>query len=527
MSTITTDVCVIGSGFGGGVSALRMAQAGQKVTVLEQGHFWDSEINTAWQNMGLDVKNYQQTNGDLNYWMDFLNLAAGVDLLSNAVYAIISGRGVGGGSNVYSGVSLRAPSFVFDNAPWPASVDRSSLDPFYTKAEDQLNVGQFGWGDVGMKDGVFAWAAKQVGVSVDPHPQIINTNICGGMGWCNNGCLRGAKNTVDRRYIKEAMALGTEVVTGAMAVDVAPYSGGKWQVTYISGASNTPNLTWSGTSNTVIANQVFIAAGAVNSAAILLRSAGNLSNGVSSQTGLNLSRNGDNLVIGILPDSLPSIFDNLDMNVGPVDGVTCFEYLSNPPPGFGSDWQKFTLQPVRMLPMAAALTLDPAGANNSSGNMEAFGLGPKHYMQKYGTRMLQIGVMGMDGMDGQVSLTVAGTPQVNFNNSQATLNVWAAARAAVQDIVVNGAGGEVLPTWDQYRPNDGYSIHPLGSCRMSDSVSSGVVRDDGAVWNPGGGVYNGLYVMDCSIISSPIAVNTSLPVAALAERALSSIVSGG
>jgi cholesterol oxidase len=62
---------------------------------------------------------------------------------------------------------------------------------------------------------------------------------------------------------------------------------------------------------------------------------------------------------------------------------------------------------------------------------------------------------------------------------------------------------------------------------MSDSVSSGVVRDDGAVWNPGGGVYNGLYVMDCSIISSPIAVNTSLTVAALAERALSSIVSGG
>jgi choline dehydrogenase-like flavoprotein len=522
MTTIT-DVCVIGSGFGGGVAALRMAQAGQKVIVLEQGHFWDSVINQAWQNMGLDVRLYQQTNGDIGYWMDFMNLAAGVDLLSNAVYAVISGRGVGGGANIYSGVSLRAPSFVFENSPWPESVNRKELDPYYTLAENTLGVGQFGWGDVGMKDGAFAWAAKNVGVSVTPHPQIINTDICGGMGWCNNGCLRGAKNTVDRRYIKPAMELGVEVLTGSMAIEIAPYGNTQWQVTYVTGDSRTPNLTWSGNTSTIVANQVFICAGAINSAALLLRSANNLPGGISSQTGKNLSRNGDSLIIGILPDNLPSELSGLDMNVGPVDGVTCFDFLFNPPPGFSSGWQKFTLQPVRMLPMAAALTLDPAGASTS---MEAFGLGPKHYMQKYGTRMLQIGVMGMDGMDGQVSLTPAGTPTVTFTNSTATQNVWAAARAAVEYIIVNGAGGVVLPTWDQYRPNDGYTIHPLGSCRMADSVSNGVVRDDGAVWNPNGGVYEGLYVLDCSIMSSPIAVNTSLTTAALAERALAIITKG-
>jgi cholesterol oxidase len=523
---ITTEVCVIGSGFGGGVAALRMAQAGQKVLILEQGHFWDSVINTAWSGSGYDVKSYQQTNGDLNYWMDFMNLSAGVDILSNAVYAVISGRGVGGGSNIYSGVSLRAPSFVFNEAPWPTSIDRKVLDPYYTKAEDQLGVGQFGWGDVGMKDGAFGWAAKNVGVPVEPHPQIIDTNICGGMGWCNNGCLRGAKNTVDRKYIKPALELGAEILTGAMAINISPYSQGKWQVTYVqSSNSMQPNLSWSGTTSTVVANQVFIAAGAINSAAILLRSQGSLPSGVSPQTGKNLSRDGDSLIIGILPDDLPPVLNGLNMNVGPVDGVTCFHYLFEPPPGFSdTSWPKFTLQPVRMLPMAAALTLDPNGVNNPSGNMEAFGVGPKHYMQKYGTRMLQIGVMGMDGMDGQVSLTVAGTPTVSFQNSSQTTQLWQAARSAVTYIIEQGAGGKVLPTWDQYRPNDGYTIHPLGSCRMADSVTEGVVRDDGSVWNPSGGVYNGLYVLDCSVLSSPIAVNTSLTTAAIAERALDKIL---
>ncbi|MDA8183019.1 MAG: GMC family oxidoreductase N-terminal domain-containing protein [Actinomycetota bacterium] len=540
MATITKNVCVIGSGFGGGVSALRMAEAGQSVVVLEQGHFWDSVINQAWSSMGVsDVKTFEQKNGDFNYWMDIFNFAAGANLLTNSIYAVISGRGVGGGGLVYSGVSLRAPSGVFSDAPWPQAIDRAALDPYYTKAENQLQVNQFGWGDVGYKDGAFAWAAKNAGVTVNPHPSIIDNQVCGSMGWCNNGCLRGAKHSADRQYMKPAMQAGVEVLTGAMALEVAPLSGGKWQVTYSQGDSSTPNLLWTGTTSTVVADQVFICAGAVNSAAILLRSARNLPGGVSSQTGKNLSRDGDGLIIGILPDDLPAsvegvtfsgtvssnigTFDLPDMTIGPVDGVTCFNYMFEPPPGFGPDWPKFTLQPVRMLPMAAALTLDPAGALNPSGNMETFGVGAKHLMQKYGSRMLQIGTMGMDGMDGEVTLTPAGTPTVSFTDSQQTINCRNAQLAGVKQIIENGAGGKVLPIWNQYRPGDGYTIHPLGSCRMADSVIDGVVRDDGAVWNPSGGVYNGLHVLDCSVMSSPIAVNTSLTTAALAERALALI----
>jgi choline dehydrogenase-like flavoprotein len=517
---ITTDVCVIGSGFGGGVAALRMAQAGQRVVVLEQGHFWDSAINSVWAGKGVYVKTFQQTNGDLRYWLDILNISAGANVGANGVYAVVSGRGVGGGSLVYSGVSLRAPSFVF-GYPWPAAVNRSSLDPYYTMAENQLGVVQFTWDNVAMKDGVFAWAARNVGVGVQPHPQIIDPNLCGGLGWCNNGCLRGSKNTVDKRYILPAMNLGAEVITGAMAVNVAPYGSGKWQVTFVQGDPTIPNVAWSGTTNSVVASTVFICAGAVNSAAILLRSASSLPGGVSPQTGKNLARHGDLVYIGILPDSLPWPVGSTDMNVGPVDGVTCFDYLFQPPPGWtGADWPRFAIQSIRMLPLAAALTLDPSGA---SLNMQAFGSGVKHWMSKYGTRMLMLGVIGMDGMDGQVTLTPAGTPTVTFTNSPQTVALQQASYLAVKNIIVNGGGGTLLPPMYTYRPNDGYTIHPVGTCRMSDSVSTGVVRDDGAVWNPGGGVYGGLYVLDCSVISTPIAVNTSLTTAAIAERALAII----
>lgn len=519
----TTDVCVIGTGFGGGVAALRMAEAGQSVTILEMGHFWDSVENSMWSGKA-GAKQFQQTNGDFTYWMDFFNIAGGVNLLTNGVYAVVSGRGVGGGSLVYSGVSLRAPTTIFEDAPWPSTVTRSALDPYYTKAEDQLNVKQLTWDDVAMKDGAMGWACTQAGVHYQPHPNTIDPSVCTGLGWCNNGCFVGAKQSTDRMYIAPALAKGADILTGAMAVDVKPASGGKWQVDYIATSDpSSPNFLWSGTTTSIIASEVFICAGAVNSATILLRSAGNLPGGVSSHTGQHLATHGDFVVMGILPEDLPSSLDGLDMTTGIVDGCTVPDYLFEPPPGRDeSNWQPFAMQSVRMLPMSAALTLDPAGMTNSTGNMATFGLGAKHWMKNYGTRLLSVGIIGKDGGDGTVSL-LAGVPTVTFTVSQATQNLHDSGVAAMQHIM-GAVGGTVLTTWNQYRPNDEFTIHPSSSCRMADSVADGVVDPTGAVYNPKGGVYDGLHVLDCSVLSTPIAVNTSLTTAAVAESALAQIL---
>ncbi|MCZ7527961.1 MAG: GMC family oxidoreductase [Acidimicrobiia bacterium] len=155
-----------------------------------------------------------------------------------------------------------------------------------------------------------------------------------------------------------------------------------------------------------------------------------------------------------------------------------------------------------------------------------FGLGPKHLMRKWGSRLLHVGVMGIDGMDGRVTLGPGGVPTVSFDTDARTRAMWAAAKAGFRHVIEDGAGGRMLPSWEEIR-DDSFTIHPLGTCRMATSPELGVVRHDGAVWKAGGGVHEGLYVMDTSTFSAPIGVNTSLTAAAVAERACDLMVSAG
>lgn len=526
MSIIRKDVCVIGSGFGGGVAALRFAEAGQSVVVLEKGNRWDGRPGS---------KEFKQELGDIDYWLDLFNLYAGLSFFSNSVSMVITGRGLGGGSLTYSMVSLRAPSMAFDDPVWPSEITREELDPHYERAENQLQVSQLQWqeqerrgvrrwrdgGDdwriVSKKDGAFARACQNVGVSCDPIPSAVRRH-CGNLGWCTAGCVRHAKNSVDIRYMQPAEDRGAQIELNSTALKIARgWGGNRWEVYFRKAGNVLPDK--------VVADKVVIAAGAVGSPSLLMRSHKTFafSGGLSNHVGRNLSRGGDMMLFGVLPDDIGDL-EPLETYKGKVIGVSSFQYMFEPPPGFGSDWQRFTLQPIMGLPpIAAALVADPDGQSWFQ-DMRTFGVGPKHLMRKYGSRLLQVGVMGFDGMDGRVTLGAGGIPEVSFATNQTTRNMFAAARAGFKHIIEDGAGGRMLPSWDQIR-NDSFTIHPLGTCRMSSSPADGVVRHDGAVWKAsGGGVHEGLYVMDTSTFSSPIGVNTSLTAAAVAERACQEIL---
>jgi len=154
------------------------------------------------------------------------------------------------------------------------------------------------------------------------------------------------------------------------------------------------------------------------------------------------------------------------------------------------------------------------------GDMRTFGQGVKHLMQRWGSRLLHIGVMGVDGMDGRVTVDgPEGAPSVRFSTSDATRRLFAGARAGVRHVFESGVGGRVLPTQDQLQGH-AIAIHPLGTCRMAAGPDLGVVDHRCRVFRRDGGVHDGLYVMDASTYSSPIAVNTSLTAAAIAERAM-------
>jgi len=510
------DVCVVGSGFGGGVAALRSAQAGASVVVLEQGRRFDGRPGSA---------TFQQTQGDLGYFADIFSLALGFDVDTNQASIVMGGRGLGGGSLVYSMVSLRAPSFVFDDPVWPDGVDRAALDPYYERAERQLGVTQAVWvgdgpGDdhrvASKRDAAFALACQRAGVTCDPVPLAVNEE-CGNLGWCTTGCIRHGKNSVDLRYLGPAEDLGAVIRTGvhALSVEPGPPGGRSWRVRHRVDAGQIGDLVPTTDVATVDADIVVVSAGAVGTPNLLLSSASRLPGGVSRHVGRNLSRGGDLLIPAVLPDSFE--LDDLEMLPGKVIGSCTFQYLFEPPPGFGADWQPFVIQPMGFLPALSSLMVaDPDGITADGGDMREFGVGQKHLMQKWGTRLLHLGVMGVDGMDGVVTSN-NGAAAVSFGMSARTRALYDGARAAARHIIEDGNGGRVLPTWDQLR-GDSFTLHPLGSCRMADDHRVGAVDGSGRVYRGDGGVHDGLYVADASAMSSPIAVNTSLTAAALAER---------
>lgn len=511
------DFVVVGSGFGGGPAALRAAQAGASVLILERGERYDRHP---------EAKPLRQTQTDLDYLLNLWHVDASFDFDANRATIVPGGNGLGGGSLIYSMVSLRAPSFVFEDPVWPAEVSRSELDPYYERAERQIGVVQTLWAGASpaddwrltsKRDTAFAVACERAGISCDPVPLAINDN-CGNLGWCSTGCIRHGKASVDLQYINPAEGLGALVRTGMTVrrVEPAPQgSGRRWQV--VAGAALQPT-------QTILADNVILAAGAVGSPTILLRSAGGLPGGISAQTGRNLSRGGDLVIPVVLPDDLDlgtaGEGDALEMQPGKVIGSCSFHHLFEPPPGFGSDWQRFIMQPMGFLPVISALLVaDPDGITPEGGDMRTFGAGHKEIMRKWGSRLLHVGIMGVDGMDGRVTLDGGGAPVVSFSESEPTRRLFAGARAAARHIFEDSLGGRVLPTWDQLR-GDVLAIHPLGTCRMAASPAAGVIDHRCRVFKADGSTHEGLYVMDASTYSSPIAVNTSLTAAAIAERAM-------
>src|SRR6476659_4851962 len=147
------DVCIVGSGFGGSISAYRLAElyraAGQEpsIMVLERG------------------RRHQHT--DFRQSTDLDNLASIYGLVQGQGAQILVGDGVGGGSNLYLAASLRAPTETFerrDRAPddgparrlWPSQISRATLNPYYARAEVALRVQRPTWQQVAKSGGLWA-----------------------------------------------------------------------------------------------------------------------------------------------------------------------------------------------------------------------------------------------------------------------------------------------------------------------------------------------------------------------------------
>ena len=225
------DWLVIGSGFGGSTSALRLAEKGYRVGVLECGRrFRDEDFaKTSWE-----MSRY--------YWMPKLGLKGVFRLTLFKDVFVASGCGVGGGSLGYANTLYRArPAFYNDpQIAGLAEWDRE-LEPHYDEAERMLGVVTYdrdGPGDLLLKEyaeelGVGdTYAKTRVGVYLGEPGQTSPDPFFGGegpertgcvrCGACMIGCRHGAKNTLVKNYLYFAEQKGAEVLPERTVTDIKP-----------------------------------------------------------------------------------------------------------------------------------------------------------------------------------------------------------------------------------------------------------------------------------------------------------------
>jgi len=500
MQTVHTDVLIIGTGFGAAAPALRLAEAGAKVVMVEKG----PKVQTA---------DFRQTS-DPQYLLKYIKGAPGDHL--SLTYA----EALGGGSGFYEMVSLRAPSLVFDQVDaqgrrlWPRGVDRRVLDPYYDVAERMLHVSQIPLAEVPKTGLVFARLMKNLGYSVDRARYAVRG--CQGSGFCVTGCIYGAKQSLFLNYLPQAVAAGAEIETDLEAVSIgslpgtqrgrarllasAPY---RYQVLCRRRTAERDYVRF-------VARVVVLGAGTVGSASLLLRSRAQLSF-LSEHVGRNIAYNGSVKVAGLLPDSFP----DADMFTGRTHpGMISYEFLES---------HGITVHGVKALPLmlvsAARMRLEGDGREPAwwgDPNLEL--------MRQMRRRMIVLAAFGLTPPGATLDVSETGEARVSLPLSSGLERYHADTTRLLESILVRNGCRLVRTEFldKSLAPEAGVhfsTAHQVGSCRMADAKSGGVVDGNGAVFG-----CPGLYVSDGACIPSSLAVNTSLTILANAERIAAGIL---
>ncbi|WP_405136674.1 GMC oxidoreductase [Nocardia sp. NBC_01388] len=234
------DVLVIGSGFGGSVTALRLTEKGYRVGVLESGRRWSGS-------------DYPKSNWNLrkSIWMPRLGLTGTQRISLLGKVTLFSGAGVGGGSLIYGNTLYEPLPNFYSDPSWAHITDwHDELDPYYDQAKRMLGVAanpRMTPADEALRE-----VAVELGVADTFHPtnvgvffgepgKTVPDPYFGGAGPertgcihcanCMTGCPHGAKNTTTTNYLYLAEQAGAQVHPMTTVTDLRPLSGGGYAVT--------------------------------------------------------------------------------------------------------------------------------------------------------------------------------------------------------------------------------------------------------------------------------------------------------
>ena len=483
------DVVIVGSGFGGAIPALRLAQDGRKVLCLEWG-----KKNTP--------KDFKQTY-DPRYLLQLYVTRNNADFTYFVRYA----RTLGGGSMMFSGAMYRSPSEVFDYVDrsgykiWPDEINRQVLDPYYDTVDDMLRINQVRWDEVPRAGGTFAKMIDKMGKTCDRGRY--NYVDCKQCGFCEAGCIYDRKVTLLRTYIPQAEALGAEFRTECFATNIKPLPGGDGYEVFYRDA-------WE-REHSIKAPMVLMAGGAVETAALLLRSGDDMPN-LSDQVGKNFNNNGDIAFVWVLPEDHE--FAPFHLYMGRDNsGMMCYAYWKD---------HRITLHPGGPPPgVIAGLDLHRKGEL-------AWGLEHKRAMKRYydGRMVIALAIGMVDGV-GRIKLDNKGEAVIEFPSStdvadrdtnDAYINDYiTSVETNVAAPIAEANNAELL-----YTSHDGYEhgdAHCLAATRMAAGADMGVCDPYGEVFG-----YPNLFVPDSGGIPGGTGVNPAMTIAANAERIADYIV---
>lgn len=478
------DAVIVGSGYGGSIPALRLAQAGMSVLVLERGP--------------------RRQTSDLMQSDDPRYITQIVDLVvSSSNVGFRTGTMVGGASIPMDGAHFRMPASSFEATDstgrrhWPAGFTRAAMDPYYDIAETMLRVRQFDWTEIPKAGGLFAKMLDNAGASCERSR--LNYADCVHCGFCAQGCTFDKKMTLLHTYIPAAETAGAEFRPDCL-VDRIEAAGTEYVVHYVR----------DGMAHTACAPRVVVGCGGIHTPALLLRSASSLT-GLSAHVGQHFNNNGEHGYIGILPPE----FDDLST-------YECFKGMDNA--GMMTfHWMEsegFSFHPGGGLePSLLAASIE--AADDPVLPQRSWGMEYKRFVESvYPHRVIAFSSLGLAEGHRSVITKADGSPDFReedrtaFDGYLDRLEAVVANVARVSDI-------KIIPAYPRELAGM-TSAHLLSSCRMAERVEDGVVDANGEVYGS-----PNLWICDASSVPFALGVNPALTITALAERCAETIVARG
>ena len=483
----SADVCIVGSGCGGGASAKILAEAGKKVILLEEGgHYtskdFDSTEQTAYKNL------YQQRAGQAT---DDLSVT------------VLQGRCVGGSSTVNWTTSLRTPEFVLE--AWKRDhgllgYSSKELEPYFEKVERYLNIHEEPFENHNPNNRIILDGAKKLGYRSTVVGR--NTDNCVKAGACGLGCPFDAKKTVAITYIPDAVRAGATVFANFRANRIEV----RGKTKQVSGVVFDQQTQKPKTDFLIEAPVVIVSASAINSPVLLLKS--NLANS-SGEVGRNLTFHLTSAVLGL--------FDSIVYGAGGIpQSAMCDEFLNKNGDGGG-----FWLEAVPIYPTLAGLALPGFGAFH------------REMMHAYPHIGATIVLVKEIDSSGRVTVNDEGRASISYSLRSRDLE-YLQKGIEVAASVQFAAGAKKVMTLHT-RPTEFqspaevrkklagadwgmneialYSAHPLGTCRMGADPKKSVVDAHCQSHD-----VKGLFVIDGSVTPTSLGVNPQVTILAIAEK---------